>query len=134
MLYRCDSNGGSLYAKDGSPLAYHTASLIGVATAPSWRGVQSTHSLYCHRGTLVCQDRLILTKQSFAKTGLNLEALERQLDQKVPLTHKTNRSAFCVLRFAFCAGPYSMASDFGGPISNFQYPYDENEDPFLFRY
>ncbi len=26
-----------------------------------------------------------------------------------------------------------MASDFGGPISNLQYPFDENEDPFLFK-
>ena len=52
---------GSLYHADGSPNTYHTASLIGVATAPSWRG------------------------------------------------------------------PYSSASEFGGPISNFQYPFDENE-------
>lgn len=30
-------------------------------------------------------------------------------------------------------GPYSMASAYGGSISNQQYPFDENEDPFLFK-
>jgi hypothetical protein len=137
VLYRCDSNGGSLYAKDGSPLAYHTASLIGVATAPSWRGAQSTHSLRYRRGILVLPRQAYSDKTVICQDRLKAKKLqtERQLDAtrpaKVP-DHK-KRSAFCVLRFAFCAGPYSMASDFGGPISNFQYPYDENEDPFLFR-
>jgi hypothetical protein len=82
-----------------------------------------------------CQDRLILTKQSFAKTGLRLKASDRKT-ARCHTTCKSSRAQKeeCVLRFAFWAGPYSMASDFGGPISNFQYPYDENEDPFLFRY
>lgn len=30
-------------------------------------------------------------------------------------------------------GPYTMAGPYGGPISNEDYPWDENEDPFLWR-
>lgn len=30
-------------------------------------------------------------------------------------------------------GPYTMLSDFDGPISSPQYPYEENEDPFMWR-
>ena len=63
-----DIEGGSLYQADGTPNTYHTASLIGMARAPSWRG------------------------------------------------------------------PYTMSiNGFGGSISNQQYPFDENEDPFLFK-
>ena len=103
MLYRCDSNGGSLYAKDGSPLAYHTASLIGVATAPSWRGAQSTHSLRYRRGILVLPRQAYSDKTVICQDRLKAKKLqtERQLDAtrpaKVP-EHK-KRSAFCVLRF-----------------------------------
>lgn len=28
---------------------------------------------------------------------------------------------------------YSISSNYGGPISNAQYPYEENEDPFIYR-
>jgi hypothetical protein len=38
VMYRTDVNAGSLWTKDGKPNTYHTASLIGMATAPSWRG------------------------------------------------------------------------------------------------
>ena len=67
VLYRTDSNGGSAYLPSGEKNTYHTASLIGIATAPSWRG------------------------------------------------------------------PYKSGSQFGGPISNYDYPFEENEDPFLFK-
>ena len=30
-------------------------------------------------------------------------------------------------------GPYESASEYGGPISNYDYPFEENEDPFLFK-
>ena len=49
------------------------------------------------------------------------------------LQHKFARVFSGIARAPSWRGPYSMASAFGGPISNAEYPYEENEDPFLFK-
>jgi hypothetical protein len=133
VLYRCDSNGGSLYAKDGSPLAYHTASLIGVATAPSWRGAQSTHSLRYRRGILVLPRQAYSDKTVICQDRLKAKKLqtERQLDAtrpaKVP-DHK-KRSAFCVLRFA--QGPTRWRAISAGRYRTSNTPTMKTRTPFF---
>ena len=38
-----------------------------------------------------------------------------------------------MLPLFFASSPYTQAGAFGGSITNQDYPYDENEDPFLWR-